>query len=228
VSPLFRRRQRDASGVIRHTDETDSAPAEADSELIEAIEAHVARHFGPGDKVFHQIESRWVHVDIHITEPRPWRTLVTSGMSTRPMSDGRYAELMLSLPADWPLPGSPELDTRDGYWPYWLLQELAVLPHRFHTTLDRGDTVPNSDPPKPYAPDTGLCGALVFPPVLVRNDLPPLTVGEREVEFLALYPLYADEMDLKLEHGLEALLDRLYDAGVTDELEPGRPSVVGR
>jgi hypothetical protein len=226
VSPLFRRRRRDAPGVIRHTEETEATPAAADPELIEAIEAHIERHFGPYDQVFHQIESLWVHVDIHITEPRPWRTLVTSGMSTRPMADGRYAELMLSLPPDWPVPGSPEFETREGYWPYRLLQELAVLPHRFDTSLGTGHTVPNLDPPQPYAPGTELCGALVFPPVLAPDDFSPLAVGGRSIEFLALFPLYEQEMNFKLEHGLEALIDRLDEADATEVVEPRRPSVV--
>jgi len=49
-----------------------------------------------------------------------------------------------------------------------------------------GHTVPNGDPPEPYAPNTKLCGALIAPPV-------------------AVWPLHADEMELKLDKGLEAL-----------------------
>jgi hypothetical protein len=57
--------------------------------------------------LFHELLSDLVHVDIHIVEPtaaRNYYTLVTSGMSDRPMAapeecrECRYAELVISLP----------------------------------------------------------------------------------------------------------------------------------
>ena len=49
--------------------------------------------------------------------------------------------------------------------------------------------------------------------------------GDHTVFFLGVYPLYQDEMDLKLAHGAEALTDRLEAAEVTELLDPTRPSV---
>lgn len=53
----------------------------------EAIERHVEEHFGPIEFVFHAMPSTGVHV--LVTEPtaeRPYRTLVTQGMSNEPMT----------------------------------------------------------------------------------------------------------------------------------------------
>lgn len=70
------------------------------------------------------------------------------------------------------------------------------------------------DPPGPYDADTALCGVIVVPPLRVPDEFRTLTVGDREVHFLAVVPLHADEMDLKLEQGANALLD------------PARPSAL--
>jgi hypothetical protein len=230
---LFRRRprstSRDGTEIIRHSDAQPATPATEDWELVEAITAHVEHHLGPVESVYHPLVSPWAHVDLHIVAPseaRPWRTLVTSGMAQRPMANGRFAELVIVLAPDWPAPDDPGFDDETARWPYWLLREIAVLPHRFATDLGTGHTVPNGDPPAPYAPGTEMCGVLLFPPVLQPDGFETLTAGAREIEFLGVFGLYEAEMDFKLEHGLEALIDRFDAAEVSEALVPRRESVV--
>ena len=118
-----------------------------------------------------------MHIDLHIvmpTEERPAITVVTSGMSERPMrspAGDLYAELMLVLPPTWPTPDDPDFESPSGYWPYRLLKELARLPHEYDTLLWTGHTVPNGDPPQPYGPNTKLCGALIAP-MLIAPEAP--------------------------------------------------------
>jgi hypothetical protein len=224
---LFRRK-RDQTRILRHTEEAPATPATEDWELVEAVTAHVERHLGPVEAVYHQLVSPWIHVDVHVTAPteeRPWRTLVTSGMAQRPMADGRFAELVMVVAPHWPRPDAAGFGEAAS-WPFQLLQDLAELPHRFGTSLGTGHTVPHGDPPAPYAPDTELCGVLLFPPVLQPDGFDTLTVGGREIDFLAVFPLYAAEMDFKLAQGLEPLIDRLDAAEVSEALVVDRPSVV--
>ena len=64
--------------------------ATGDADLIEAISAHIEKHIGEPDLVFHQLVSEYVHVDIHIVQPteqRPWVTLVTSRDERAPDDD---------------------------------------------------------------------------------------------------------------------------------------------
>ncbi|MBT9176653.1 MAG: hypothetical protein DDT20_00974 [Firmicutes bacterium] len=59
-----------------------------DGAHINAIDAHIERHVGKTDVVFHEIISNLVHIDVHVVRPtkqRPFATLVTSGMSAKPM-----------------------------------------------------------------------------------------------------------------------------------------------
>jgi hypothetical protein len=53
----------------------------------------------------------------------------------------------------------------------------------------------------------------------------PVLAGDRVVAFLGVYPLYADELALKLEAGADELADRLADAAISELLDPRRPSV---
>ena len=228
--------ERSGSGapVLRHEQAESLSWSGGDPALVEAVAQHVERFVGKPAGLASEAVSPYVHVDVHVVEPsdaRPAYTLVTSGMSERPMAapDGdAYAELVMVLPPTWPGPDSPQFDTREARWPYELLQDLARLPHEFGTRLWSGHTVPNGDPPEPYASNTSLCGALLAPPLIHPDGFDQLAVGEREIRFFAVIPLHRDEMQLKLDRGLDALYDLLDAAEITEILNADRPSVIPR
>jgi hypothetical protein len=203
-----------------------------DRALVAAISDHVTAQLGAEDyMVWHQKVSAYVHVDLHVVPPseeRPFFTLITSGMSEKPMrapeEDRAYCELVMALPPDWPMEREDFNDERN-YWPFRLLQTLAVLPHQFETWLWSWHTVPNGDPPEPYAPGTGLCCAMLAPTRLVPKGLEVLHHDGREIVFHGVYLLHADEMQSKLDGERDAVLRPLYEAGVTELVDPSRPSV---
>jgi hypothetical protein len=226
------------SEIFRHEPrERELEPSGGDEDLIEAVDAHLTRYLGGQGQVFHEIVSDLVHVDVHVVPPsdeRRWTTLMTSGMAERPMTvpegleEHRFAELTLALPPEWPLTES-SFEDESNYWPIRLLKGLARLPHEFETFLGWGHTVPNGDPPEPYAANTKLCCALIGPPLLGgegfhRFDLP----DGRSVDVWAVVPIHADEMKLKLDKGTEALDALLDEHGVTELVDAARPSVVPR
>ena len=87
--------------------------------------------------------------------------------------------------------------------------------------------MPNVHPPQPYAPNTKLCGALIGPMVIPDNDgAEVFHYGEREIRLFAVWPLYKDEMQVKLDHGLDRLLDLMDEARLLEIVDPDRPSVV--
>jgi Suppressor of fused protein (SUFU) len=226
------------SEIVRHEfRERGREPSSGDPELIDAIDRHLERAFGDDGNVFHELVSDLVHLDVHFIPARgerSWSTLVTCGMAERPMTvpdsleEYRYAELLLALPSDWPLTEDAFADER-VYWPIRLLKDLGRLPHEFETFLYYGHSIPNGDPPEPYAAGTKLCGALISPPLLVPDGFEQLQVSDdRVVHFYAVSVLHRDELEYKLEHGAEALWERLDEAGVTELVDPARASVVGR
>lgn len=222
--------------IIAHQAPSDPPPVVAPvCENLEAIEAHITQHLGEPATVFHELLSTTVHIDVHIVRPtpeRPWVSLVTSGMSDIPMTtpegaEGwRFAELMIRLPPDWNLE-QESFNDEANYWPIRCLKFLARFVHEYHTWLCYGHSIPNGDPAEPYAPDVPFVGVVLSTPWYGGEEFATLFLPDgTPVSFWSLVPVYASEMEFKLEHGTEALFERLAAAGYSDLLDPARPPVV--
>lgn len=219
-------------------------PPELDGEVREAVEAHLERFLGDSSSVWHEIISDLVHIDVYKFEPtpeRPYFTLVTSGMSDLPMTvpqgvEGMArAELMLCLPPDWPLGHTGEVSTQgdladfNNYWPIHTLKYLARMPHEYQTWLGWGHSIPNGDPPQPVA-NTKFVGTVIGPVVTLPDEFVQLEVGDKTVWFYAIYPVYAEEMQFKIDNpeGADALFERFEKAKVTELVDPLRKNVCAR
>ncbi len=47
------------------------------------------------------------------------------------------------------------------------------------------------------------------------------------IDLWTLWPLHEDEMSYELREGVNALIDRMEEAGFGDVIDPARPSIVG-
>lgn len=219
-------------GVLRHKErKREFDPALGDSENMELITEHIRRHIGEPEDVFHEFLSDIVHVDVHVVKPTPeknWFTLVTSGMSDQAMkpvedeAEFKHAELMMCLPADWPL------DAEEHQWPVHLLKFLARFPHEYETWFAENHSLPNGDPPEDF-PGTKMSATLIATPRTVSEAFWKLKVTEQKtIYFWALILLYPEEIELKLKEGSEPLLTRLAEQNVTELLDVNRKSTVKR
>jgi hypothetical protein len=117
----------------------------------------------------------------------------------------------------------------DWYWPVRLIKSIARFPHKHNTWLGRGHTIHGSNPPKPYASNTNLLCALLLPSPTVPDDFFILNLDpDARIRFLAVVPIYDDELNFKLQFGVEELLERFEAAELTDVIDPQRPSVLQR
>lgn len=208
-----------------------------ETNLRTLIETHISHHIGKFDLILHPRESAELHIDICVVPPsaeRNFYTLVTNGMSQLPLYNETdaglqevYLELMLALPADWPLTAEGILDA-NNFWPIEWLQRLAIYPHLNDIFLGLGDSIPNGDPAEPLAANTELCGFIIGLPTLVDKEFVFLQTDAAEVTFLALLPVYADELLFKLEEGAEAFLDAAEDAGLTELIDTKRAPIVSQ
>jgi hypothetical protein len=187
--------------------------------------------------VLHEIVSEKIHLDVHLIPPGPERdcwTLFTSGMSDLPMTtppeadEAKYAELVLSLPADWKIDllqvTPPPEDLERWYWPVRWLKQLARFPHEYGTWLGFGHTIPNGDPPQAFAPGSHFCCWLLLPPVSVPEEARQVALADgRTVNLLALHALHPEEVALKLKKGTDALLEAFDKADVSEVLAVDRP-----
>jgi len=141
------------------------------------------------------------------------------------VAECQYAELMLSLPPEWPL-DQKSLEDGRNYWPIYVLKLLARFPHQFHSWLWWGHTLPNGDPAEPYADNTGLCCALLLSPVRTPEGFQTLQIDEQKtIHFFSIVPIYQEELNVKLDKGTEALLEGFGKHGVTELLDVKRPNV---
>ena len=210
--------------------EESSGPEVYTIEEMEAVEEHIRKYFGEIGHVFHELVSPDIHVDICVVPPdgeREYYTLVTMGMGARrmqvPEELAKYrlerAELAIALPPDWRLDEESMKDER-WYWPVRLLKVLARLPIQSDTWLGWGHTMDNQ---RPFAEDTKLCGAILAEPQNIRKEgffchLP----GGEEINFYQVIPLHREELEYKLEHNAEALLEKLEEADFV--VHPDRPA----
>lgn len=193
----------------------------APMEYTEEIVAHFENVFpGRNSSVFHELISDVVHIDVNIMEPteeEPFWVLYTTGMSDLPMTipdeiraemDGNYdrAEVMMFLPASWELSQEAFKDD-NNYWPIQLMKQMARFPHLYNTWLGYGHTIPNFQDYEPYADGTGLNGVVLYQLTEEVSVIP--TKDGNQVHTYFLIPLYKEEMDYKLEHGMDALIDKL-------------------
>ena len=211
-----------------------SNPEVYTEEEMEAIEGHIEQYFGKVENVFHELVSPDIHVDICIvppTEERDYYTLVTMGMGAHRMNVpeelAEYklerAELAIALPADWKLDQESMKDEK-WYWPIRLLKSLARLPIASDTWLGFGHTMDNEED---FAENTKLCAAILTGPQGTQDgsEVCPLPGGE-EVNFYQVIPLYEDELDYKLEHDADALMNKM--RGISFVVNPTRQNAITR
>ena len=209
--------------------------ARGDPANIQAIQRHVERHVGPVEAVLHESTSDLVHLDIFVVAPdgrRNWYTLVTSGMSEAPMRiphDGGYqlahAELTICLPPDWPLLKSAFHEPR-FWWPVERLLTLARLPHEDDSWLGCSHIVPDEVRPSIHAKEAGFFGVLFLPSTVLPDSFHVLLRGgSKKIEFLALYPLYPDEVTLVLHEGEAPLVGGFRRWGITDVFQVDRRNI---
>lgn len=199
---------------------------------IEEISDHIEKHIGKIDIVFHELLSEQIHVDVHWVKPttkRPFHTLITSGMSDKPMQTPdkvqgcEYAELSICLPEDWAI-SEKDLEDEKNYWPIRWLKYLARFPHEYNTWLSFGHTIPNGDPAEPFAENTRLNTMVLLPTIVFGEGFHTLTLKDKSIDFYTLIPLYSEEVTLKMKKGVEALFDGFDKFGVTDIVQIDRPN----
>ncbi len=209
-----------------------TAAAVANVEAAVAVLEHIRAHIGPVDTVFHQLDEDGTAIDIHHVPPsqnRDCHTLVTSGLSDRPMPEGsgvQYGELVMCLPADWPM-DEEALEDDASAWPLEMLRALGRLPYAHGVAFDFGLCTDNLTLPFGLAKDTGFSAVLLAPPVTVPDAFWCLEAANGKViDFFGIVMLYPQEMDCARYDGVVALARALDRLSVSELLQTGRKPAV--
>lgn len=198
-----------------------------DEEEEQRVVAHIDQYFGLSEGVFHEIASPGIHVDIHLIPPGPGRnylTLVTTGMGAHRMNvpedespgESDRAELCIKLPPDWTF--KEENDEEElAHWPIRWLKNIARLPLNYDTWVAEGHTVPTGS----ALPGTGFFGFLLLRAGSSEEAEKCAMPDGSVVNFYEIIPLHEEEMDFKLDNGLDALLERMGD-NMPEYADPNR------
>ena len=163
------------------------------------------------------------------TGNRDYHTLITCGMSSKPMNVPPAAmhltlgELVIRLPKDWSLEApSPASQQQSIAWIVQWMRGLARFPHAMNSALLESHTF-QCNPPEPIAEGVPFTGWL-----LVKSaTVPPLKCSDgKTIHFHSLIPIHPSEMEFKINHGADKLTEKLLAAGVSDIFDINRKPVV--
>ncbi len=185
---------------------------------LDEYEAFVEKNFGSYENVMHEIVSPDIHLDILMippTEENHFYKLITMGMGAYKMNvphelakyELEYAELVLYLPADWKLDSADEKD----YWPIRLMKVLGRLPINSDTWLGFGHTVHGNEEGTPFAENTEFNTMLLLNACNLKYEKLDFRLSSgKKINFYQMFPLYEEELEIKLATSLDNLLN-LFD-----------------
>ena len=194
---------------------------------MDKVSAYIEEQYGEFETVGHERVSPDIHCDIVVvppTEEQPYYKLVTMGAGAYRMNVPKgllgvcdRAEYVIYLPKDWNLESGKDED----WWPIKMLKTVARLPVRTNDWLYISHTINLTEDGSPVAENTKFNSCMLL--VSVGKDeqcVKPLKMGwfGKKVAFYQLYPLYQEELEYKLEHSFDELIERIDDEDLSNHV----------
>lgn len=192
------------------------------NEEMEIFEQYVTENIGKFEKIYHELYSPDVHLDILVIPPSKesnYYKLVTEGMGAYKMNvpdeikdwEIDRAELIIYLPPDWNMQINKESK--------WIIEQLKIigrLPIEEKSWVGFGHTFSHSENGDiPFSENVNFSATLLVD-ALDRNqkDMNLRLDQKGKINFYQLIPIYKEELQYKQSNGLEALLERFTDEGL--------------
>lgn len=214
------------------------------------IQEHIEKTIGPIATAFEEKKSKGIHLKLYLVPPTNQppselhphgtfhHTIITDGLSSIPMNapkdyqGPKLMELMITLPSLWPGLNSDGswneevLSREENWWPLRWLMSTARIPIAFNTFLGLGHSIPNGNNADPFAGNTRLgCLLLTWP--FHSPEATVLTVNAKtKICFLALQPIYPEEMQFRLHNHTDDLDSKLAQNNITELFDINRKAVV--
>lgn len=199
----------------------------------EEFEAYISRNFGEYSKVYHELYSPDIHVDILIIPPsekRNYYKLITMGMGAYKMNVPNQlkghglerAELVAFLPPEWDL----KIDNSIYSWVIGELKTLSRMPIIENSWVGLGHTFSNDEKSEiPFSKATKLTSSILLP--AITNNFGEYHVdlklpGKGTINFYQFYPLYKEELEYIKQYGLEEFSNLIPDEELLPIINPVR------
>lgn len=157
--------------------------------------------------------------------------IVTDGLSNYKMpvhekEKGReYNELFFCLPSYWDL---KDTDNTNMNWVFHWIQRLTKYVVDKESWFGHGHTMPCGTEMQSLSNTMKQNHLILLNPMLLEMELQPVMIDGKEVHFLAIVPIFSDEMDYKQGKGTVKFLRKLINKGVTEKLDDYRATVLRR
>ena len=155
--------------------------------------------------------------------------LMTNGLSNYKMDvpevlEGlEYNELYFCLPSYW------EWEDRTNSqmnWVFEWIQRLAKYVIEKESWFGHGHTMPCGIDMQPLSATMKQNHLFLSKPMLLENEVKPVRVEGKTINFLAIVPIFPDEMDYKQGKGTFKLMQKFANKGVTEKLDDFRSTVL--
>lgn len=134
-----------------------------------------------------------------------------------------YNELYFYLPSYWDL---EDIENPKMNWVFAWLEKLKNHVINKNTWFGNGHTIPCGKELKPLS-ETMLQNHFILAyPIELNEEISPLIIEDKTIRFLAVIPIFEDEMDYKQGKGTAKLFKKFEQAKVTEKLDDYRKTVL--
>lgn len=216
--------------LVIHASAQETKPMEKINEIVpqyyytdkemDKVSSYIEQQYGAYELVAHEMVSPDIHCDIVIVPPtkeQPYYKLITMGAGAYKMNIPKglsgvcdRAEYVVFLPKDWNL----ESDKEEDYWPIRMLKAIARLSLWADDWLYISHSVNLTEDGSPVAGNTKFNSCMLLASVGKDGQtVEPLKLGlfGKKVAFYQIYPLYQEELEYKMEHSFNELVDKIDD-----------------
>ena len=159
----------------------------------------------------------------------PVTVILTNGLSDYKMPvpekevGKEHNELFFCLPSYWEW---ENLENPNMNWIFSWIQRLAKHVVEKETWFGHGHTIPCSKEMNPISDTMRQNHFMLMRPLLLEEAMAPVTDGEKDINFLAIVPIFEDELDYKQGKGTLKLIRKFINKGVDEKLDDYRATVL--
>lgn len=159
----------------------------------------------------------------------PVTLLMTNGLSDyrmpvpEKMAGREHNELFFCLPSYWNLDAKDDLNMT---WVFYWIQRMVKHVREKETWFGPGHTMPCGNPFQSLSPMMRENHFFLSDPILLADELLPLVIQDKTIHFLAIIPIFEDEMDYKQGKGTFKILKKFKQHGITEKLDDFRGSIM--
>ena len=155
--------------------------------------------------------------------------LLTTGLSDFKMPvhekhiGKEYAELYFYLPSYWELEDS---ENPKFSWVFSWLERLKNYVINNNTWFGHGHTMPCGKEMKSLSESMLQNHFILSDPIDLETELSPMIEEEKTIHFLAIIPIFPDEMDFKQGTGTFKLMEKFRQYNITEKLDDYRKTIL--